>query len=76
MVTPTLRPATLPVDETEDNGVSPADRALPPFVMADDNRLKLPPSEINLRFVRSEKGSTAISGRFLSVIFGFGSALN
>ena len=76
MVTPTLSPATEAVDEAEDIEVLSEDNVLPPFVIADDSRLKLPPSAINLRLVRSENGSTAASGRLRSVIFGFGSARN
>ena len=76
MVTPTLSPATEAIDETEDIEVLSVDNVLPPFVIVDDSLLKLPPSVINLRLVRSENGSTAASGRLRSVIFGLGSALN
>ena len=73
MVTPILSP---PVDEIEENDVFSVDNVLPPFVIADDIRLKLPPSAIYLRFARSDSGSTAVSGRLRPVIFGFGSARN
>ena len=64
-------------EETEDIEVLSVDNVLPPLVIADDKRLKFPPSAvINLRFVRSDSGSTAASGRLRSVIFGFGSARN